>query len=57
MQACAIDFAIRKRLEEELNNKIRDLEIFSKAAVSRELRIIELKNMLEELRAKLKDNI
>ena len=49
-------FGIKKELEkmnEELKKKLRELEIFKEASVEREMRIIELKREVNELREKL----
>jgi PAS domain S-box-containing protein len=43
-----------KRMEGELRNKMRELEIFNKAAVDRELKMIELKGRVKELEMLLK---
>jgi polar amino acid transport system substrate-binding protein len=43
------DITDRKRAEEELNQKMQDLERFSKVAVGREERMIELKQEINEM--------
>lgn len=47
------DITHRKMIEEELKKKMRDLEIFNKAAVGRELKMKELKARIKELEEKL----
>ena len=44
-----IDITERKKAEEELKKKIRDLELFSKTTTERELRMIELKKEIDSL--------
>ena len=46
------DITSRKRMEKELREKIDDLERANKLMVGRELKMIELKNEIEELRRK-----
>lgn len=48
------NIAERKIIEDELKEKIRDLEIFNKATMGREERILELKEKVKSLEAKLK---
>lgn len=48
--AMVTDITERKQAEEELHRNIADLERFSKMAVGREERMIELKNEINELR-------
>ena len=48
--AMVTDISERKQAEEELHRNIEDLERFSKMAVGREERMIELKNEINELR-------
>jgi polar amino acid transport system substrate-binding protein len=48
--AMVTDISERKQAEEELHRNIADLERFSKMAVGREERMIELKNEINELR-------
>ncbi len=45
----AIDITERKQAEEELKQKMKQLERFNKVAVDRELRMIELKREINEL--------
>ncbi|MCD4747120.1 MAG: PAS domain-containing protein [Bacteroidales bacterium] len=47
------DITKRKQAEEELKKKNKELKIFNKIAVNRELRIIELKKDINELLTKL----
>jgi len=49
----ARDITERKRMEEELKKRMRELEIFQKVAVGRELKMIELKKRIKELEASL----
>jgi PAS domain S-box-containing protein len=49
----ARDHSQRKRMEEELRNKISELEKFNKIMVGRELRMVELKQEINELCGKL----
>lgn len=52
----AIRYAIeRKKLDEELKQKLHDSEVFHKAAVERELKMVELKKRIKELEAGLKE--
>ena len=44
------DITDRKKAEEKLKGKINELERYKNATVGRELRIIELKKELEELK-------
>jgi PAS domain S-box-containing protein len=48
-----IDITNYKKMEEELKSKVEELERFSKLAVGRELKMIELKKMIKELEDKL----
>jgi uncharacterized protein (DUF849 family) len=43
----------RKKAEDELKEKIKSLELFQKATVDRELKMVELKKEIEELRLRL----
>jgi len=47
------DITERKKMEEELQKKMHDLERFNKLAVGRELKMIELKKRIKELEARL----
>ncbi|MCX6818672.1 MAG: PAS domain-containing protein [Candidatus Aenigmarchaeota archaeon] len=49
------DITQRKRIHEEEKNRTDELERFTRLAVGRELKMIELKNMLRELEEKLKE--
>ena len=46
------DISERKRMEKELKDKIEELERFYKMAVDRELRMVELKKEIDDLRRK-----
>jgi len=48
-----MDITERKRVEDELKKKMRALERFQKVAVDRELKMVELKEKLKELEARL----
>jgi len=48
------DRTVRDRAEKELKKKMHDLEIFHRAAVGRELKMVELKNKIAELEEKLR---
>lgn len=50
----AKDISQMKKKDEELNKKVRDLEIFFKAAVERELKMEDLKRQIKELEDKIK---
>jgi hypothetical protein len=47
------DIDARKKLEEENSKHMQELEVFYKASVGREERILELKKETEELKNKL----
>ncbi|MFA6502748.1 MAG: PAS domain-containing protein [Candidatus Paceibacterota bacterium] len=47
------DISLRKRMEEELRERIDDLEKVNKLMVGRELKMMELKNTIEELKQKV----
>ena len=47
------DVTGRKELEEEMQSRLRELEVFYQASVGREERILELKNEVERLKKKL----
>jgi len=49
------DVTERKRMEEELKNRIEEAERFTKLSVGRELRMIELKKRIKELEDMLKE--
>jgi len=55
-----VDITERKRIEDELNKKVDDLESFHKFTVGREIKMKELKKEVEELKVKIleikKDN-
>jgi PAS domain S-box-containing protein len=53
MWAFVRDITERKRIEKELNDRIKELEDFYNMAVGRELRMIELKEEIEQLREEL----
>jgi PAS domain S-box-containing protein len=48
------DITEKVKLEEELRNRVRDLEEFYEMAVGRELKMAELKNRIKELENELK---
>lgn len=48
-----VDITERKRAEKELKKKMHDLETFQKVAVERELKMVELKKEIKELKASL----
>jgi PAS domain S-box-containing protein len=52
-QSVGSDITERKRMEEELRKRIEDLEKFYDMAVSRELKMKEMKNEIESLKAEL----
>jgi PAS domain S-box-containing protein len=56
LQATVRDITERKKLEDELKEKIHNLEVFHKVAVGRELKMIELKEKIAELEAQLVKN-
>ena len=47
------DITENRRVQQEINEKIEELEMFNKLAVDRELKMIELKNKIKELEEKL----
>ena len=49
------DITQRKRIHEEEKSRTDELERFTRLAVGRELKMIELKNMIRELEEKLKE--
>jgi len=54
---CTImDITDRKRAEDELKKRMRELEIFQKVAVGRELKMVELKKRIKELETRLREN-
>jgi len=53
LQAVVRDITGQRRSEGELKKKINELERYKKATVGRELRLIEIKKELKELRTKL----
>jgi predicted RNase H-like nuclease (RuvC/YqgF family) len=52
-QSVGSDITERKRMEEELRKRIEDLERFYDMAVSRELKMKEMKNEIESLKVEL----
>ena len=54
LQATVRDITERILSEKQLAKKLRDLEIFYKAAVDREMKIKELKKKVMELEAKVR---
>lgn len=52
-QSVGCDITERKRMEEELRKRIEDLEKFYDMAVSRELKMKEMKNEIESLKVEL----
>jgi PAS domain-containing protein len=52
--AIGVDVTERKKMEEEARKRLQELEVFYKASVGREERIIELKKEIESLRKGLK---
>jgi PAS domain S-box-containing protein len=49
----AMDITERKKMEEEARKRLQELEVFYKASVSREERILELKKEVEQLKKEL----
>lgn len=49
------DVTRRRKMEEELKEKMRDLERFNKVAIGRELKMMELKGKIRELEQRIKD--
>lgn len=49
------DITAQRNLQDELNNKIHDLERFNKIAVGRELKMVDLKKRIKELEESLKE--
>ncbi len=49
----ARDITERLKADEEIRNRMKELEKFSKSMVGRELKMVELKKRINELRAKL----
>lgn len=50
----SVDITERKLAEEAIGKKMRDLEIFYKAAIDREIKIKELKKKIQELESRIK---
>jgi len=46
--------AVRKKIEEQLKKRVKDLEEFHDMAVGRELKMVELKEEIEKLKEELK---
>jgi hypothetical protein len=55
LQATVRDVTERIVSEKQLAKKLRDLEIFYKAAIDREMKMKELKKKVAELEAKIKE--
>jgi PAS domain S-box-containing protein len=55
LQAIVRDITWRKKADDKLKKKINELERYKKVTVDRELRLIELKKELKELRTELED--
>jgi len=54
---CTImDITDRKRAEDELKKRMRELETFQKVGVGRELKMVELKKRIKELETRLREN-
>ncbi len=51
--ATGVDITEKRKMEKELKKRIRELEDFYEMAVGRELRMIELKEQMEEMRKEL----
>ena len=51
------DITDQKRAEQELKNKLEELERYKNVTVNREVKMIELKNEIDELRNKVKENL
>ncbi len=49
------DITERKKKDEEARKRLQELEVFYKASVGREERILELKKEVEELEKKIKE--
>jgi hypothetical protein len=49
------DITRRKDLREELEKKLNELEIFYEASLGREMRIIELKEQIDELMSRINE--
>jgi len=56
VQATVRDIVAQKKAEEELKNKINELERFEKVTVGRELQMVKLKKKITELEWELKNN-
>lgn len=50
------DITYRKKADDEIKNRTEELERFNRLAVGRELKMIELKNRIEDLEKKLREN-
>ncbi len=49
------DITERKKAEEDLRERLKELETFHRVAVGRELKMVELKEQIERLEAKIKE--
>ncbi|MBI4981972.1 MAG: PAS domain-containing protein [Candidatus Omnitrophica bacterium] len=52
----AKDISEMKSIQEKLEKKVKDLEIFQKVAVDRELKMVELKKKISQLEERLKEH-
>lgn len=49
------DISMLKQAQDELKDRLRELEIFQEAAVDREIKMVELKQKVKDLKKKLED--
>jgi predicted nucleic acid-binding Zn-ribbon protein len=52
----AKDISEMKSMQEKLEKKVKDLEIFQKVAIDRELKMVELKKKISQLEERLKEH-